>query len=377
MKKLTLIASALALAVACGGKQAVFLDDRARAGESPAAFELPDPVPASPAWVASLTRPASNARLQKASATPGVAVLAPVSVKRVIVKGPAGKQRLRVASVDPLLFRSVAPASTRDAEFVWTAVMSGLAVITFDAAQKLGVKGSEELTIGNSTIRVGAFADNGIPNIADVLVSPQVARQVRLGGPRLLVVGAKTGVTIEALGRDLRKRLPGANLRRIRPESQPTQPSAPEPTGSVSGATIGTMQFRILQNGFIDPDPSWVASNITTASVPILGSVSCHRIMIPQLSSALQEIVDSGLASEIRTYAGCYVPRFIDRDPRRGLSMHAFGLAVDLNTATNQLGTRGDMDPGVVQIFQKWGFTWGGVWSRPDPMHFELARIVQ
>lgn len=377
MKKLTLIASALALAVACGGKQAVFLDDQPRSGESPAAFELPDPVPASPAWVASLTRPASNARLQKAGATPGVAVLAPVSVKRVIVKGPAGKQRLRVASVDPLLFRSVAPASTRDAEFVWTAVMSGLAVITFDAAQKLGVKGSEELAIGNSTIRVGAFADNGIPNIADVLVSPQVARQVRLGGPRLLVVGAKTGVTIEALGRDLRKRLPGADLRRIRPETQPTQPSAPEPTGSVSGATIGTMQFRILQNGFIDPDPSWVASNITTASVPILGTVRCHRIMIPQLSSALQEIVDSSLASEIRTYAGCYVPRFIDRDPRRGLSMHAFGLAVDLNTTTNQLGTRGDMDPGVVQIFQKWGFTWGGVWSRPDPMHFELARIVQ
>lgn len=377
MKRLTLIASALVLAVGCGGRQAVFLDDKPGSDASPAAFQLPDPVPASPAWVASLTRPASNARLRKASATPGVAVLAPVSVRRVVVSGPAGKQRLRVASVDPLLFRSVAPASTRDAEFVWTALMSDRAVITFDAAQKLGVKGSEELAIGSSTISVGAFADNGIPNIADVLVPPQVARQVKLGGPRLLVVGAKTGVTIEALGRDLKKRLPGADLRRIKPESQPTQPSAPQLIGSVSGATIGTMQFRILQNGFIDPDPSWVASNIATESVPILGSVRCHRIMIPQLAAALQEIVDSGLASEIRTYAGCYVPRFIDRDPRRGLSMHAFGLALDLNASTNQLGTRGDMDPGVVQIFQKWGFTWGGVWSRPDPMHFELARIVQ
>jgi hypothetical protein len=139
------------------------------------------------------------------------------------------------------------------------------------------------------------------------------------------------------------------------------------------------MQFRILQNGFIDPDPAWVASNISTGSVPILGTVRCHRIMIPQLASALQEISDRGLASEIRPgdYAGCYVPRFIDRDPRRGLSMHAFGLAVDLNVSTNGLGTRGDMHPEVVQIFQKWGFNWGGVWSRPDPMHFELARIVQ
>lgn len=376
-----LITTSLALAVliACGGRQEVFLDDQA-AGPEAAEFKLPDPIPASPAWVASLSKPASNDRLRKASQTPGVAVLAPVSVKRVVVKGPNGKARLRVASVDPLPFRSVAPASTRDAEFVWTALMSDRAVITFEAAQELGVKGSDELAIGRSTIEVGAFADNGIPNIADVLVSPQVARQVKLGGPRLLVVGAKSGTTIESLGRDLRRRLPGAHLRRIRPETQPTQPaSAPEPTGSVSGATIGTMQFRILQNGFIDPDPSWVASNITTGSVPILGTVRCHRIMIPQLASALQEISDAGLASEIRSsdYAGCYVPRFIDRDPRRGLSMHAFGLAVDLNVSTNGLGTRGDMHPTVVEIFQKWGFNWGGFWSRPDPMHFELARIVQ
>jgi hypothetical protein len=101
--------------------------------------------------------------------------------------------------------------------------------------------------------------------------------------------------------------------------------------------------------------------------------------MFSQLSAALGEIQEAGLASEIRPgeYAGCYVPRFIDRDPRRGLSMHAFGLAVDFNTSTNALGTRGDMHPDVVAIFQKWGFTWGGAWSRPDPMHFELARIIQ
>ncbi|MDQ4065679.1 MAG: M15 family metallopeptidase, partial [Actinomycetota bacterium] len=151
------------------------------------------------------------------------------------------------------------------------------------------------------------------------------------------------------------------------------------PVGRASGATIGTMTFRILKNGFIDPDPAWVAANIATATVPILGTVHCHRITIPQLTAALSEIADAGLASEIRPeeYAGCYVPRFIDRDPRRGLSMHAFGLAVDLNTRTNQFGTRGDMHPDVVAIFERWGFAWGGYWANPDPMHFELARIVR
>lgn len=380
MKRLLALAVACVLtAGACGGRQDVFLDEQP--GESPAAFELPDPIPASPAYVASLRRPLGGKQIQKVGKTPGVAVLAPVSIKRVPVKGPAGRAILRVASVDPLPFRSVAPASTRDAEFVWTALMSGRAVITSEAAARLGVKGSDELVMRNNAIRVGAFADNGIPNIADVLVSPKVARGVNLGGPKIIVVGAKTGVTIEALGRDLKERLPGANIRRIRPETQSGSggTTAPQPVGTVSGTTIGTMSFRILKNGFIDPDPGWVASNITTGSVPILGSVRCHRIIFPQLSGALGEIQDVGLASEIRPgeYAGCYVPRFIDRDPRRGLSMHAFGLAVDLNVSTNGLGTRGDIHPDVVAIFQKWGFTWGGVWSRPDPMHFELARIIQ
>lgn len=377
MRRLTAFVIVVALGVACGGRQEVFLDESPR--PTPAAFELPDPIPAAPAWVASLRRPLGSERIQKVGKTPGVAVLASVSVRRITVKGPEGRERLRVASVDPLTFRSVAPASTRDAEFVWTALMSDRAVITADAAKTLGVTGSEELILGRSSIRVGAFADNGVPNIADVVVSAQVARRMDLGGPKVLVVGAKTGVTIEALGRDLKARLPGAKLRRIQPEAQGGSPPAPQPVGTVSGATIGTMSFRILKNGFIDPDPAWVAANITTGTVPILGSVRCHRLMFNQLAGALGEIEEVGLASEIRPeeYAGCYVPRFIDRDPRRGLSMHAFGLAVDVNTSTNGLGTRGDMHPDVVAIFQKWGFAWGGLWSRPDPMHFELARIIQ
>jgi hypothetical protein len=60
------------------------------------------------------------------------------------------------------------------------------------------------------------------------------------------------------------------------------------------------------------------------------------------------------------------------------LSMHAFGLAFDINTSTNQLGTQGDMHPRVVEILERWGFEWGGRWRpRPDPMHFELVRLVQ
>jgi hypothetical protein len=69
--------------------------------------------------------------------------------------------------------------------------------------------------------------------------------------------------------------------------------------------------------------------------------------------------------------------RFIERDPRRGLSLHTWGIAIDLNVAGNQVGTPGTMDPRVMRIFERWGFAWGGRWSVPDPMHFELAALAR
>jgi hypothetical protein len=379
MKTRILAVIACCLFAACGGSQEVFRDATLEPGA--VGFELPDPVAATPAFVARLDKPLRGPRLREVSRIPGVAVLAPVTVRNVKVTGRGAPERLRLGAVDPLPFRSVAPTSTRDAEFVWTSLMSDRAVITSEAAQQIGLRGAGQIAIRKFPIDVGAFADNGTPNIADVLVSTQVARGLRLGAPNLLVVGAKTGTTIQTLGKDLERKLPGVRLRRIESvtSTTTTQPAAPQQLGQVSGATIGTMTFRILSNGFIDPDDSWVAANITTGSVPILGSVHCHRILIPQLGAALGEIQKAGLASEIRTgdYGGCYVPRFIDRDPRRGLSMHAFGLAVDLNVSSNGLGSRGDMHPDIVRIFERWGFRWGGWWSRPDPMHFELARIVR
>ena len=42
----------------------------------------------------------------------------------------------------------------------------------------------------------------------------------------------------------------------------------------------------------------------------------------------------------------------------------------------NQRGTAGEMDRGVVAIFKKWGFAWGGDWNYTDPMHFEMNAVV-
>ncbi|MGH2748253.1 MAG: M15 family metallopeptidase [Actinomycetota bacterium] len=382
MKRLAASLAIFLSVAACGARPDVFETPVEHGTASARSIQLPDVTPASPAFLVQLPRPIGGGGLESISKTRGVAVVAPVTTARLEVRGPRGPVGLEVAVVDPLSFRSIAPASTRDAEFVWTSLLAGEAVVTFDAARKLGLREAGAVDLdGAGTVIVGAFADNGVPNVADLLVGPAVGQRLGVGGPSLLAVGSKTGATIEVLGRSLRRRLPNARLTRMTP-SDPARlepPAAPQPIGTAGGGLIGTLHFKVLKGGFVEPDSAWVAANIATSTVPILGSVRCHRLIFDQLRAALAEIEREGLTASIRPgdYGGCYVPRFIDRDPRRPLSMHAFGLAFDINVSTNDYGTRGDLDPRIVEVFERWGFAWGGRWSAPDPMHFELARLLR
>lgn len=369
-----LVAVAL-LSASCGGRQIGMQTDR---GRSPArAVTLPDPVPALPAFRISLERPLRQDALRRLEHLPEVAVAAPVATRRVTVKASGGKTSLRVAAVDPSRFRAIAPQLTKDADFVWAALFTGKAVLTFEAARRLGLGNEPKIDLAGRGLEVGALADNGAPNLADILVTLEARRELRLPKARVVIVGASPGASLPTLARSLKARLPSARLHRLAPK--PEAPAPPEPVGLAHGGVIGAMSFRILKNGFIEPDPAWVAANIVSGEVPLLGTVRCHRLMFPQLAAALAEIEREGLADEINPadYGGCYVPRFIDRDPRRALSMHAFGLAIDINVSENHLGTRGKLDRRVVAIFERWGFGWGGYWSTPDPMHFELTRLVQ
>lgn len=369
-------AALLVVLAACGGDAGYeVLPDRSMAAAR--GITLPEPVAATPAFLLRFDDPIPPTRAERAGTTKGVAVAVPVTLAERRVEGPGARKTLRVGAVDPLLFRSLAPEPTREAEFVWAALVAGEAVVTFDAAEALGISGSGDVTLDDAHVRAGAIADNGVPNLADVLVADFVAEDAGLPGPSLLAIGVKDPERTAATGRALRERFPGAEVRRLLGEvPDPIQPGAPEVVGASSGGLIGTLRFEVLEDGFIRPDPAWVSANITQAEVPIVGSVTCHRLLVPQLYAALAEVEQAGLAESIYQYGGCYVPRFIDRDPSNPLSMHAFGLAIDLNTPTNQLGTEGDMDPRVVEIFERWGFVWGGRWSRPDPMHFELGRLI-
>ena len=138
---------------------------------------------------------------------------------------------------------------------------------------------------------------------------------------------------------------------------------------------VGVFRYTPIGGGRVQPDPAWVRSHIVTDTVPLLGTLTCNKYMMPQLKAALAEVQRRGLGDEIYQTAGCYYPRFIAGTTT--LSNHSFGLAIDINSLENQRGTVGQMHPEVVAIFKYWGFAWGGDWSYTDPMHFELERIVK
>lgn len=101
-----------------------------------------------------------------------------------------------------------------------------------------------------------------------------------------------------------------------------------------------------------------------------------NRVLAGPFKAALRALVAKGLQKELRTFDGC----FNIRPPKAGgmrYSMHAYGLAVDLNAAQNGYGARPKFSPEFVSCFAANGFEWGGLWSPPgiDGMHFQLVWV--
>ena len=137
---------------------------------------------------------------------------------------------------------------------------------------------------------------------------------------------------------------------------------------------FGDFQLKERDGTWITTEPSWREENIQTKRVPILGSTTCHRLMWEPLEGALNQILDEGLADtlslqDFKKSGGCYAPRRINRfDAGGSISRHAWGIAIDINTKSSY-------HPRVVEIFNSWGFAWGGTWTSPDEMHFELRDL--
>jgi hypothetical protein len=302
--------------------------------------------------------------------------LAPAAVTFTTGKAYVGRTAVRIASVDPLTFRRYAAPGTAQATALWQAVEAGQLVASHAVAKQLKLALGHDVAVRGTrpaTLRLGGLATTGIPG-TDLLVSTATGLRLGLTGSKavLLSAGKKDPEGLASKVRKVAGRAADVDLLQA-PSASPLAFL----TGSRAARAFGAFSYRYYRDGTIQPDARWVRENITTRSVPILGAVTCHRLMFPQLRGALRDVQRAGLASKIHSYNGCYVPRFMERDPSHPISLHTRGIAIDLDSATNQRGTRGTMDPRVVQIFKRWGFRWGGDWSWTDPMHFELGALLK
>ncbi|HEV8683163.1 MAG TPA: M15 family metallopeptidase [Actinomycetota bacterium] len=283
---------------------------------------------------------------------------------------------VEVAAVDVAEYRAFLPPADRSA-------LAGLA----DGGALLGRTGAElrgggpggTLTFGGTTLRVKGILEDELIGAHEVLVSRSMGTRLGIVRPRYLLVAPRTSVSRRRVEAGLRKALPpGVRLRVRAPGETPVFRHGDAVLPPVALKELfGEFAAEPIAGGFLRVDGRWVAQNIRTARVPRLGTVRCHRRIIPMLRQALQELVDRSLAGLVdpAQYGGCYSPRFLNRSPAAGISHHAWGVALDLNVAQNPYGAEPRMDRRVVEVFERWGFTWGGRWLVPDAMHFEFMRF--
>ena len=293
----------------------------------------------------------------------------------------AEEQQVAYAAVDPRTFRRFAPGPTALYQEVWDRLADGEIALTPQLHKTLPLV-NDFVTIGNDQgaqrAHVGAYAELVQHSRIGALVNERWAAKLGMPSGNAMLISTGNNDPAAVLKTARKDVGHGTAVQRLALSLGGDVQAAVLTGGSVARA-VGSFTYTVNQNGTVNPDRAWVRQFIRTEQVPIIGAVTCNKAMIPQLRAALNEVVDRRLASKIhpREYGGCYVPRFIARDPAQGLSFHTWGTAIDLNVPGNQRGTVGTIDRTVVQIFQKWGFNWGGNWQYTDPMHFELARIVQ
>lgn len=114
-------------------------------------------------------------------------------------------------------------------------------------------------------------------------------------------------------------------------------------------------------------------AELTTIKLPSGARFTVASKVAPQFQAFLTELEGSGYKINPEKSGG-YNDRNIRGSEKK--SQHAFGNAIDLNWDINPQGQgKHDLPQNINDIAAKHGIVWGGKFSNPDPMHFEVAAL--
>jgi hypothetical protein len=101
--------------------------------------------------------------------------------------------------------------------------------------------------------------------------------------------------------------------------------------------------------------------------------IYCNSDLVEPLKLAFKSLINTGMVDELKTWDGCFNIRKMAGSNL--MSLHSWGIAVDVNAAENGLGQPPKLSKEFVECFTKNGFDWGGNFTRQDGMHFQLSHI--
>jgi hypothetical protein len=294
-----------------------------------------------------------------------------------VVDRPASPYEIPIDafSVDPNEYAPFLPADQRDA--IVGALRDGKAVIGQSSAQlrRIGVGGT--MTFGDVTVTVGAVAPDDAVGWSELLVDRDLGRRLGIAHDRYLLAFAADSMTLPHFRDDVSALIPADSYLRTE------RPGGTRFVRVASGVDPPVLVKQVFGEfdayprsddpAYLNIDPAWYDAHIVTRTVPLLGAVTCNRVLFPALMGALGDVQAAGLGGEIHTYSGCYAPRTVARSVTAPPSYHAYGAAIDINAPENPYGSKPTMDPRIARIFEHWGFDWGGRFLIPDGMHFEYG----
>lgn len=153
----------------------------------------------------------------------------------------------------------------------------------------------------------------------------------------------------------------------------------------------GEFAYKSSKSGLVTVTDNWPRTHLVTMTFPIFGRLTVHKRIAVGLFAVGAKLRGMGVVYPLYT-VGVYNPRHKGYSPKRSLSAHAWAAAIDLNWQVNGYGTIGAMPLPVVQIFEMYGWTWGGRWGslewvgsqwapkqasdlpKSDPMHFQAGK---
>jgi hypothetical protein len=149
----------------------------------------------------------------------------------------------------------------------------------------------------------------------------------------------------------------------------------------------GRLRYQPFFQALYGKDKASIEKNLVRIAWPTLkGSIKIPVNKVGEVDKKLyligQEIAKLPKSERIWAEGASTYEYRVIKDTDR-LSMHSFGIAIDLAPTKTQywkdeatpetahIGYHNTMPMSIVRIFEKHGFIWGGRWYHYDTMHFE------